>query len=292
MNSEEVLRLDEFDVGTSYQAKVVSSERITADQSSEEVRELLLDVERDDFPYKVGQSIGIRVPGAKEFGKEHHFRLYSVADLPEVADSGKPRIKICVKRCTYIDAYSGEQFDGVASNYLCDRNTGDKIEITGPFGLPFEVPEEKDANLILIGSGTGIAPFRAFIKHIYRDLPDWKGKVWLFYGAKSGLEMLYMNELKNDFAQYYDEETFEAFKALSPRPNWADPIAWDQAIMERAEELWQMMGDPKTHVFVAGLEKMRAQLDNVFGNIAGSPERWERRKAELVAGKRWVELVY
>ena len=41
--------------------------------------------------------------------------------------------------------------------------------MSGPYGLAFEVPEEMDANLILIGTGTGIAPFRAFVKHIYQE---------------------------------------------------------------------------------------------------------------------------
>jgi len=138
----------------------------------------------------------------------------------------------------------------------------------------------------------GIAPFRAFVKHLHENVPDRIGRVWLFYGAKSGLEMLYMNDEKDDFQQYYDKETFQAFRALSPRPNWADPIAWDRAIEERGDELWKLLGDPKTYVYVAGLEKMRGELDKVFARLAGSKEKWERRKAELVAGKRWVELLY
>ena len=101
-----------------------------------------------------------------------------------------------------------------------------------------------------------------------------------------------MNEQKDDFAQYYDEETFSAFKALSPRPSWADPIAWDQAIEERGEELWALLGQPKTYVYVAGLEKAIVGLDGLLARLAGSPEKWLRRKAELAAGGRWVELVY
>ncbi len=290
--SEAIMRLEEYDTSSRYRATLVSSERITPEESEEEVRELVLDVERPDFPYRVGQSIGVLAPGSPDFGTEHHFRLYSVADLPDTGDSGRPRIKLCVKRCSYIDSYSGERYDGIASNYLCDLQPGQSLTITGPFGLPFEVPEELDANLILIGTGTGIAPFRAFVKHLYRNVPEWKGRVWLFYGARSGLEMLYMNDRNDDFAQYYDEETFEAFKVLSPRPNWADPIAWDQAIAERGDELWKMLGDAKTYVYVAGLEKMRAELDAVFAGLAGSKQRWSRRKAELMAGKRWVELLY
>jgi ferredoxin--NADP+ reductase len=290
--SEAVMRLEDYDIDTRFAATVVSSERITPEESPEEVREIVLDVDRPDFSYQVGQSIGVLAPGSPEFGTEHHVRLYSVADLPEVGEGGRPRIQICVRRCFYIDEHSGEKYPGIASNYLCDLRAGDTITISGPYGLPFRVPEEPDTNLVLIGTGTGIAPFRAFVKHLYAREPAWEGRVWLFYGANSGLELLYMNDERDDFSQYYDRETFEAFRALSPRPSWGDPIAWDHTIARRGDELWKMMGQPNTYVYVAGLEKMVEELDRVFSALAGSPGKWERRKAELSAGGRWVELVY
>ena len=285
------MRLEDFDTGISYNARVLSSQRITPANSSEEVREIVLEVEREHFDYQPGQSIGVIVSGDHPQGHKHHFRLYSVADTPP-STAGKPRVTLCVKRCNYIDEYSGERYEGISSNYLCDRREGDVITINGPFGIPFEVPKDRATDLLLIGMGTGIAPFRALIKHIYQDVKDWQGRVRLFYGAQSGLELLYMNEEKDDFSQYYDQATFEAFQALSPRPNWADPIAMDYALEQRSEEILSMLENPHTRVYVAGRADILDTLDRVFSRMIGSGEQWARRKAELKAGKRWVELVY
>ena len=286
------MKLDDYDKQERFDAKVLSSVRITPEDADAEVREIVLEVNRPDFDYQPGQSIGILTPGPHELGHDEHFRLYSVADTPALTEGGNPQITIAVRRVSYIDDYSGERFAGISSNYLCDLQAGDSISITGPYGYAFEVPEDKDANLVLIGSGTGIAPFRAFIKHIYRDIGSWRGKVRLFYGAHSGLEHFYMNEHRDDFTLYYDEDTFEAFKALSPRPNWADPIAWDYCLEERSTEIIEMLDDPKTYVYIAGLEDIRDELDRVFAQMIGSEERWARRRAELVAGGRWTELLY
>jgi ferredoxin--NADP+ reductase len=205
--SEALKHLSDYDTGPHYHARVITNERLTPESAEEEVRELVLEVDRNDFAYDVGQAIAVLAPGDPAFGPGHHLRLYSVADLPERGLEGKPRIKLCVRRCSYVDEYSGEVYRGVASNYLCDRRPDDSLTVTGPFGLPFEIPEELDANLILIGSGTGIAPFRAFVKHIYRNVPGWKGRIWLFHGARSGLEMLYRNDEIDDFAGELTEAT-------------------------------------------------------------------------------------
>ena len=282
--------LADYNTKNKYQAVVKKTERLTP-PGTEEVREIVLEVKQPDFNCEVDQSFGVLVKTSGEFGTKTHHRLYSVADLPARAN-GRAVITMLVKRCSYVDDFSGEKYPGIASNYLCDREVGDEINITGPFDLPFSVPEDKNANLILIGMGTGIAPFRAFIKHIYKNVKDWKGKIRLFYGARSGLELLYLNDKDGDLTNYYDEATFKAFHALSPRPTWSDPIALDAAIEERAEEIFEMLSLANTYVYVAGYEKVKEKLDKAFANILGSRIKWETRKAELIVGDKWAEVIY
>ena len=286
------MRLADYPIDPRYRASLVSSERLTDESAAEEVRELVIRIDEGKPDYQVGHIVGVLVEGPLEFGQKYHHRLYSVADTPQAAHDGKPEITIVVRRCDYIDDYSGEQHRGVSSNYLCDLRPGDALTVTGPFGIPFPVPDNREANLILIGLGTGIAPFRGLVKHIYRDVGDWRGKVRLLYGARSGLELLYMNDQRDDFSQYYDEETFVAIKALSPRPDWSDPIAWDYALEQRAEELWDMLSESDTYVYVAGVAEIRKTLDDLFSEMRGSAEIWQQKKSQLMAEDRWVELVY
>ena len=284
------MQLQEYDTTTKIDASVVSTVRLTPADSNEEVREIVLNLATSNFVAQPGQSIGVMAPG--QFGRESHFRLYTLADIPERLSEDVVAIRICVRRCNYIDEYSGERYQGVASNYLCDLVAGDTLTVTGPYDLPFELPDEPDATLILIGAGTGIAPFRAFVRKIYQESPTFNGRIWLFHGGRTGLDLLYRNEERNDFSLYMEKTTFEAITALSKRPHWTDAIDWQEAIQSRGEELWSVLLDAKTYVFVAGLEPIRDELDRVFSNVAGSEKKWLRRKAELEAGGRWTELLY
>ncbi len=282
--------LSDYDTRKQYDAVVKKTRRLSP-EDTEEVKELLIEVQQPDFNCEIDQSFGVLLNQKDDFGNHMHHRLYSVADLPRKSNK-KTRITMLVKRCSYVDDFSGELHEGLASNFLCDRKVGDKIKITGPYELAFTVPEEKDANLILIGMGTGIAPFRAFIKHIYKKEKDWTGRVLLFYGAKTGLDLIYQNDKDGDLRNYYDEETFEAINALSPRPLWDDPAVLNQAIEERSEEILDMLSVLNTYIYVAGHEKVQEGLDEAFAKVMGSEEKWQKRKAELIAGKKWVELIY
>ena len=268
------------------QATVTSSERTTP-EDTDEIRRLVIDVHATDVDFCIGESIGVLPPRSVQPGKKHILHYYSVDDLPSRNEQGKPRITVHVRRWPV----SKHAPTPSTSNYLCDLKPGDALSISGPFGIPFEVPAVPDANLILIGTGSGISPFRAFVRHIHQSVPEWKGRIWLFYGARSGLEYLYINE-KADITQFYNESSYEAFKALCPRPNWADPIAWDLALAERGEELLEMLAQPSTYVYVAGLHQVSEKLDSDFSELTGSAAEWARIKAELAADNRWVELLY
>jgi ferredoxin--NADP+ reductase len=284
--------LEDYQTETTFRATVRNTERITDSEHDAEIRHIDLELEASNFSFEVGQSIGVLVPGPHAFGNQRHFRLYSIAST-RTGENGNPStIAICVRRCFYIDSISGERYPGVASNYLCDLKEGDSITFTGPHGLPFEIPEDPATNLLMVGLGTGIAPFRAFVREIYASAGGWQGKVRLFYGAETGLELVYMNDMQNDFTNYYDQETFQAFEAISPRPYLGEPIALEQTLEENREEVWDIIQDPDSRVYVAGLERVAEMLDKALGEMAGSEEKWQRRKAEMIAGQRWSELIY
>jgi ferredoxin--NADP+ reductase len=164
--------------------------------------------------------------------------------------------------------------------------------MTGPYGRHFLPPRDNTCNLLMIGVGTGIAPFRAFLKHIYEDRREWQGQIRLFYGARTGMDLLYLNDKNGDLANYYDEETFKAFQALSPRPHFDEPADMQATIADNAAEAWELMQDPKTHVYISGLAKLEEDLDKVFSVAAGTPEVWETVKAELAEDGRWSTLYY
>lgn len=282
--------LSDYLSGNHFKAKVKSTKRLTPAES-EEIKEIVVEVLDKDFHCNVDQSFGVVVRHKSPFGNAVHHRFYSVADLTDNS-SEFPQITMLVKRCSYVDEFSGERYDGIASNYLCDRIPGDEITITGPHSLPFVVPEDRTANIILIGMGTGIAPFRTFVKHIYKNVKDWHGNIRLFYGARSGLELLYLNDKDGDLTNYYDEKTFEAFYALSEKPLWADYIEIEKIIEGRSDEIRDMLSKNNCYIYVAGYGKILHQLDIAFSSILGSKERWETRKAELMAGKKWAEIIY
>ena len=61
---------------------------------------------------------------------------------------------------------------------------------------------------------------------------------------------------------------------------------------QNADEVWKLLQDPKTYVYVAGLEKIREQLDEALVKIVGSPAKYEQLKAKMTEEGRWAELIY
>jgi ferredoxin--NADP+ reductase len=180
----------------------------------------------------------------------------------------------------------------VASNFLCDAKPGDPVTISGPYRSPFEIPADDSCNLLMIGVGTGIAPFRAIIQHIYDQRGGWHGQVRLFYGAATGLDLYYLNDENDDLTNYFDQKTFRAIEAVAGRPLMGADEALARGLEENAAAVWELMQDPKTYVFVAGLTNIADSMDAAMSRIAGSEETWQETKRELKEVHRWSELLY
>ncbi len=277
-------------LGPTVAALITDSRRITPPKS-EEVRHLSLRVADPAFQFVEGQSIGVVVPGPHPFGNPYHVRRYSIANARPRPQDETVDLEILVRRCFYIDEISGERFPGIASNFLCDAKPGDPVTLTGPFRSPFQMPPDTDANLLMIGTGTGIAPFRAFAQLIYERRGGWDGQVRLFYGGRTGLDLAYANDEATDLADYYDQASFRAFKSLASHTLMRSSDALALGIQENVGEVWSLIQEPKTHVFLAGLGKIAQVFDRVMGERAGSPEAWKGIKQRLIQEKRWSELI-
>lgn len=285
------MKLSDYDTSLTYSATVVSSERIT-EEDTDEIRHIVLNIDEDRFEYREGQSIGVLIPEPHSNGTKNYFRLYSIANSRSEIAENPNQFAICVRRCFAIDKETGESRPGIASNFLCNRSPGDTVQLTGPYGRHFTLPRDNTCNILMVGGGTGIAPFRAFIKQVYDDWKVWHGKVRLYYGARSDLGKLYLNSRKNDIGLYYDQETFRAFEAVNLRPDYDTPEPVDRALMEQAEEVWQLMLDPNTYFYISGLLGLEETVDKVFAELAGSEDDWEFMKEDMVEDGRWSTLLY
>lgn len=283
------MNLDELDLSAPYKATVVRSERITSEDAAE-VRRIVLGIEDPTFAYTEGQSIAVLAPSPPGRDSPSRPRMYSIAGGQQ-GEEHPSEIVVCVRRCQSIDEDTGQRRPGVTSNFLCDAQPGTTISICGPYGRPFLPPRDKTSNILMIGAGAGMGPFRAFLKHLHQQRPDWAGRVRLFYGPHTGLEWMYQNEQGQDLAQYYEEGTFAVFEALSAHapPGFA---AAEQTASGHLDEVWELVQDRKTHVYLVGLTRVADALDEALAGKAEAAEQWARQKRTLIRQRRWSEILY
>ena len=114
----------------------------------------------------------------------------------------------------------------------------------------------------------------------------------LFYGSKSGVEALYMNEFRRDMALYYDEESFRAFEAISPRPHYDAPPEIDRVLIDNAHEIWDLIQQPNTYVYLAGLSAAASKFETAMEQLAGGAAQWQELKNTIATEQRFAELLY
>jgi len=267
-----------------YEASILETTCLTGEGSEDDIRHIIIDIKGSGIQYKEGQSIGVQTPGTDETGKKHRVRIYSIASRRE-GESTADTLALTVKRVVYTDENTGKKVNGLASNYICDLKSNDKINITGPIGRTFVLPEDNTTDLIMVAVGTGIAPFRAFIHHAYSEHKAWRGKVLLFFGSKTGLESLYMNDVNGDISQYYEVQTFTAFQALSRE---GDKKYVQDHIHDNREQIWDIIEKGNFSFYVCGLKGIEEGINKVLGGLASEKgKNWEDMTKQFKADHRW-----
>ncbi len=266
-------------------ATVVGNYRVTDEDTESDIRHIVLDFGAAPFPVLEGQSIAIFPPGTDSSGRAFHARQYSIASP---RDGERPRynnLSLTVKRVMTDSA--GNVVPGVCSNYLCDLKKNDTVQVIGPFGSTFLMPNHPEANLIMICTGTGSAPMRAMTERCRRQLKEkaFNGRLMLFFGARTQRELPYFGPLMNLPADFIDINL-----ALSREPSQPKRYVQD-LIRERAVDVARLLDNENTCVFICGLKGMEEgvlhALDAAIG-LAG--QEWAEVHAKLKAqGRLHVE---
>lgn len=264
-----------YNRGKPARATVTGNFRLTDPSAASDVRHIILDFGDQPFPILEGQSIGIVTPGTNADGKPHLARLYSVASARDGEKPNSNNLALTVKR----------EPAGVCSNYLCDLPRGAKVEVTGPFGATFLLPNDPAANVLMICTGTGSAPFRAFTERRRRAMPEAPGRLLLFFGARRPEELPYFGPLQKVPDKLLGKHLCYSRVPGEPRVYVQDRIRTEASAVAR------LIGDLHTHVYICGLKGMESGVDEAFADVCrGVAMDWAALKSAMrEAGRYHVE---
>ena len=244
-------------------ATVSGNVRVTEVGTDYDTHHIVLDFGSVPFPVLEGQSIGIVPPGADASGRPHHPRQYSIASARNGERPGYNNLSLTIKRV--LEDHQGKPVRGVASNYMCDLRVGDKVQVIGPFGASFLMPNHPRSHVVMICTGTGSAPMRAMTEWRRRLRASGKfegGKLMLFFGARTKEELPYFGPLQNLPKDFIDINF--AFSRTPGRPR----RYVQDAMRERAADLGPLLADPNCYFYVCGLKSMEEGVVLALRDIA------------------------
>ena len=280
--------------------KCIENTALVREGGSGIVQHLTFDVSSTDLRYVEGQSIGIIPPGTDEKGKPHKLRLYSIASTRHGDNLDDGTVSLCVRELEYKSPETGETVYGVCSSYLCHLDVGADVTITGPVGKEMLLPEDEEATVIMMGTGTGVAPFRAYLWRMFKEEErkknpgyQFRGFAWLFFGIPYTANVLYQEELEAIQAQY--PENFRLTYAISREQKNQDggKMYIQDRIKENADELWKLIQKPSTHTYICGLKGMEGGIDEGMSAAASKfGVSWPDYQKQLKKEHRWHVETY
>jgi len=213
-------------------------------------------------------------------------RLYSIASSQKAHPDA---VHLTVAAVRYES--HGRKREGVCSTFLADRADNSSVPVFVHTAKHFRVPEELSAPVIMVGPGTGIAPFMAFLQE--RKASGATGKNWLFFGdQKSSTDFLYRKELEAWQAEGVLHRLDTAFSRDQP-----DKIYVQHRMLEAAQELFEWLEQGAYFYICGDASRMAKDVDAALHKVvetAGrkTPEEAAAYVEELKKSKRIRKDVY
>uniref|UniRef100_A0A7C8YB81 Ferredoxin--NADP reductase, chloroplastic n=1 Tax=Opuntia streptacantha TaxID=393608 RepID=A0A7C8YB81_OPUST len=291
---EEGVIVNKFKPKEPYIGMCLRNTRITGDDAPGETWHMVFNHE-GEIPYKEGQSIGVIPEGVDKNGKPHKLRLYSIASSA-LGDFGDSRtVSLCVKRLIYTNE-NGEIVKGVCSNYLCDLKAGAQVKLTGPVGKEMLMPKDPNATIIMLATGTGIAPFRAFLwKMFFEEHDDYKfnGLAWLFLGVPTSSSLLYKEEFEKMREIAPDNFRLDFAVSREQTNEKGEKMYIQTRMAQYANELGELLKKDNTYVYMCGLKGMEKGIDDIMVSLAANDGiDWLEYKKQLKKQEQWNVEVY
>jgi sulfite reductase (NADPH) flavoprotein alpha-component len=214
-------------------------------------------------------------------------RLYSIASSP-LAHPGE--VHLCVGIVRY--QTFGRSRGGICSTFLADRIKSDvQPRVFVHQNNAFRLPSDKNTDVIMVGPGTGIAPFRAFLEE--RKATEAAGRNWLFFGnPHSSTDFLYQDELSS----YFSDGILTKIDLAWSRDQ-KEKIYVQNLMIQRGEELWAWLQSGAAFYVCGDASRMAKDVDQALLAIAEthgqlSAEQANAYIAQLKKEKRYLRDVY
>ncbi len=208
-------------------------------------------------------------------------RLYSISSSPK-AHPGEVHLTVATVRYES----HGRKRDGIASGYLASLDPGARVRIYTQPNKRFRLPKDGDTPVIMIGPGTGIAPFRAFLEE--RRASGAKGSNWLFFGdRRAATDFLYKEEL----GSFSMDGTLTRLDTAFSRDQ-AEKVYVQTRMLEQAEELGKWLADG-AHVYVCGdAQHMAKDVDRALRTIVARHGKLSDAQAQIQVNQMAAEGRY
>ena len=213
-------------------------------------------------------------------------RLYSIASSQK---ANPTEVHLTVAAVRY--ETHGRKREGVCSTFLSDRADNAPVPVFVHTAKHFRVPEDPSIHAIMVGPGTGIAPFMAFLQE--RKATGATGKNWLFFGdQKSSTDFLYREELESWVSEGVLHKLSTAFSR-----DQAEKVYVQHRMLEEAEELYKWLEQGGYFYICGDASRMAKDVDTALHQVvekAGgkSPEEAAAYVEELKKSKRYRKDVY